>query len=146
MPSQYDDQFKVHIPKEIQNVFRRAVSRKWGIDKYGLLSHEIKQLMLYYDSVDGRIPSTAHTQKNRNKSSTKDIRTESYSDNVTVAEMENETGNTTAIVTKTAGEGGDYSQRDPREDPRLKQWFLEELGIDLGNPDNIASHLQRIIE
>ncbi len=137
MPSQYDDQFKLHIPKEIQNVFRRAVSRKWGIDKYGLLSHEIKQLMLYYDSVDGRIPSTAYTHNKSPKQKQPDILTPQPTQGPKIKM-------TTAIVSdggsgSRKGGGKEY-YHDPQYDPILREWLLTK-GIDITNLDSTASHI-----
>ena len=60
MSSEDKEQFKVRIERGVSDRFRRAVSRKWGINKHGLLSHEVEQLLKFYDSVDGILPEIGH--------------------------------------------------------------------------------------
>jgi hypothetical protein len=127
MTSEDKAQFKVRIPRSIQDGFRRAVSRKYGIDKYGLLSYEMQRLIEYYILVGGILPSTARTHKGQHL--------EGHIAPKPTIEM------TAAIV--SGGNGGnreEYNNCPPHDDPILRQWLLTK-GIDVANPDSIAGHI-----
>lgn len=135
MTSEDKNQFKVRIPRSIQDGFRRTVSKKYGIDKYGLLSYEVMQMMIHYISLGGILPTYAHTHKKQSKQQRLE-RTISTPENPRI-------GMTTAIVAGGSGSRGSceqYHNRPPQDDPVLKYWLLSK-GIDLANPDCIISHI-----
>lgn len=124
MTSEDKNQFKVRIPRSVQDGFRRTVSQKYGIDKYGLLSNEVEQLLKYYNSVGGILPNAAHAHINSPKRPT-------HSPKIAM---------TTAIAVGSGGAREEYHNRPPQEDPILRQWLLTK-GIDIANPSSIASHI-----
>jgi hypothetical protein len=118
LSSEDKEQFKVHIQRGISDKFREIVAKKWGIHKYGLLSHEVEQLLKFYISVGGILPESAHAR------TLKDI-----------PEIK------TSIMVSNEGGGEERNHDGPMEEaPLIKGWFLTQ-GLDLNNLDSIAEHV-----